>query len=170
MAAELGAGGAACAIASFDAKRPAAPQLEAVPFRPNQSYYFPTSKIFRQKLGLFSRELFDEFNDVYSVGFFAVCQFFSGGEPVKVFYPSSIAVEERPRDLTEYAMAKAASEVLCDDIDAFMAGVSVLRRRLPRLATDQTATLTKVETASAVDVMAEIVGEMAGLEDFNLTR
>jgi hypothetical protein len=160
LAAEFAGAGKSLAILPFDARRPAASQLAAAPFRPTHVFYFATSKIFRQKGGLFAPDLLAEFNQIYSTAFFEICEFYSGGDPVRVFYPSSVAVEERPRDMTEYAMAKAAGEVLCADIERWMSGISVLRYRLPRLATDQTATVTAVENVSSVDVMREIVDAM----------
>ncbi len=157
LAQEFAGRGAKLEVSAFDARQPAPPQLADLPFRPTHVFYFATSKIFRQKSGLYGKDLLDEFNQIYVTAFFDICQHFSGGAPVKIFYPSSVAVEERPRDMTEYAMAKAAGEVLCDDIDRFMAGVHIVRHRLPRLATDQTATVTAVENVSSAEVMKAII-------------
>jgi nucleoside-diphosphate-sugar epimerase len=144
-------------ILAFDARMSVSAQLSKLPFHPTHVFYFATSKIYRQTDKLYRQDLFDEFVGIYVTAFFEICEFFSGGRPVKVFYPSSVFVEERPRDMTEYAMAKSAGEALCNDINRFMTGVSVLQRRLPRLATDQTATVTAVESVSSVDVLREIV-------------
>ena len=57
-------------------------------------------------------------------------------------------------------MAKAAGEQLCDDMRRDFPGVSVLVERLPRILTDQTATVTEVASESAVDVMLPIVRRM----------
>ena len=79
---------------------------------------------------------------------------------LSVFYPSSVAVRERPQGKTEYAMAKAAGEVLCADMNLSLASMHVTVRRLPRLPTDQTASVVPVEAALPVDVMLPIIREV----------
>jgi hypothetical protein len=83
-----------------------------------------------------------------------------GQAKLSIFYPSSVAVTERPRGMTEYSMAKASGEVLCADINAFMTPSRVVVKRLPRLLTDQTASNTAAETTSPVDVMLPIIREV----------
>jgi hypothetical protein len=43
--------------------------------------------------------------------------------------------------MTEYAMAKAAGELLCADLVRAFPGLTIARPRLPRLPTDQTASI-----------------------------
>jgi hypothetical protein len=62
--------------------------------------------------------------------------------------------------MTEYAMAKVAGEFLCADINTYLAPTHVTVKRLPRLPTDQTMSLTAVETDSPVYVMLPIVREV----------
>jgi hypothetical protein len=62
----------------------------------------------------------------------------------KIFYPSSVAVDELPSDMREYAAAKMAGEVLCDFLQKTTPGITIHKPRLPRLATDQTASLLPV--------------------------
>jgi hypothetical protein len=59
--------------------------------------------------------------------------------------------------MTEYAMAKAAGEVLCADMQSFESPGLILVRRLPRL---QTVSLLKIQTADAIDVMLPVVREV----------
>ena len=59
--------------------------------------------------------------------------------------------------MTEYAMAKAAGEVLCGDLNRFWPGMHITSARLPRLFTDQTVTMAPTETASSVDVILPII-------------
>ena len=54
-----------------------------------------------------------------------------------MLYPSTVYVENRPAGLTEYAMAKAAGELLCHDLMAGDSELTIVIDRLPRLATDQ---------------------------------
>jgi hypothetical protein len=77
-----------------------------------------------------------------------------------VFYPSTVYVEDRPADMTEYAMSKAAGEILCADIQKHLRGVRVFAHRLPRSATDQTVSLVPIKTADPVTVMLPLVREM----------
>ena len=79
---------------------------------------------------------------------------------VSLFYPSSVAVTERPRGMTEYTMAKAAGEVLCADMNESLAPLHVTVRRLPRLLTDQTTSVTATETADPIETMLPIIREV----------
>ena len=70
-----------------------------------------------------------------------------------MFYPSSVAVEKRPKGITEYAMAKAAGEILCADLMAAHRRLRIAAPRLPRIMTDQTATVPPVPAADPVETM-----------------
>jgi hypothetical protein len=59
--------------------------------------------------------------------------------------------------MTEYAMAKAAGELLCADMNRFMSGIHVDFARLPSLATDQNPSMTPLEVEPTFDVMPPIV-------------
>jgi hypothetical protein len=59
--------------------------------------------------------------------------------------------------MTEYAMAKAAGEILCADITRYLRGVRVFAERLPRVTTDQTASLMPVQAADPISVMLPII-------------
>jgi hypothetical protein len=59
--------------------------------------------------------------------------------------------------MTEYAMAKAAGEVLCSDLNRFWPGIQIASQRLPRVLTDQTATMFPAESASTVELMLPII-------------
>jgi hypothetical protein len=66
--------------------------------------------------------------------------------------------------MTEYAMSKAAGEVLCADLAQHLRGVTIIARRLPRIATDQTVSLVPMAAASASEVMLPIVRELQRLK------
>lgn len=126
-------------------------------------YYYATPKIFRKTALTFERALFDEFIDCYVDQFAQLCtqiEVAATDRPVRVFLPSTTAVTERPRGMTEYAMAKAAAELLAADLNRVLRHVTVLCERLPRLATDQTSTLVTVRTGSNVEVLLPIVQRM----------
>ena len=62
--------------------------------------------------------------------------------------------------MTEYAMTKSAGEALCDDMNSGLAPLHVTVSRLPPLPTDQTASITAVESASPVETLLPLVREV----------
>jgi hypothetical protein len=66
-------------------------------------------------------------------------------------------VEDRPADMTEYAMAKAAGEILCTDLARRNKGLRLIVERLPRLLTDQTATVMPTKNIAPHEIMLPIV-------------
>lgn len=78
-------------------------------------------------------------------------------DDVSLFYPSSVFVTERPRGMVEYAMAKAAGETLCGEINLAWAPLHVTIDRLPRLPTDQTASVVGTKLASPVGSLLPVV-------------
>jgi NADP-dependent 3-hydroxy acid dehydrogenase YdfG len=162
VADEIGSCGGICDILSYDVRRPAASQLELMPALPKSIYYFATTKIFARQNGLYDGERFSEFVAVYLKGFFDLCLHFKsrGVERLAILYPSSIAVESRPADMGVYAMAKAAGEVLCDEIKLRWPEFRVIVRRLPRILTDQTTTVLTVNSPPVEDVLLPIIREV----------
>jgi acyl dehydratase len=153
-------GGDSCSIWPFDAAADPASQLAPVPGKFTHVYYFATSRIFVGGGAVFDRRLFDAFFDIYVAGFSAVVAWLRDRAPEggqNVLYPSSVAVVERPRDMTEYAMAKAAGEVLCADLMRAHRGLVITAPRLPRIMTDQTATVPPVPAADALEVMLPLL-------------
>jgi NAD(P)-dependent dehydrogenase (short-subunit alcohol dehydrogenase family) len=125
-------------------------------------YFFATPRIFRKKRAFFDQQLLDEFLESYVYRFYDLCLFLESRlkRKVRIYFPSSVFVESRPRDFTEYAMAKAAAEVLISDINRTFKNVTVLTGRLPRLNTDQTTSVLKVETESNIGAMLPVVRSM----------
>ncbi len=126
-------------------------------------YFFATPRIFRRKTGVFDRALFDDFVAFYLERFTALCEWLQHGareRPIKVYLPSTVFISNRPKGLTEYAMAKAAAEVLAADLNRSLPNVSVVFSRLPRLATDQTASIMQLATESTLDALLPIVREL----------
>jgi hypothetical protein len=162
VAEEISAVGSTCTIASYNVLKDATEQLAASGITPTQLYYFATPPIFRRKKSLFDEVRLAEFGAYYLSGFFDIVQACLRLKPqgIKVFYPSSSAIDARSASMTEYAMAKAAGEILCADIGRFLPGVQVLTRRLPSLSTDQTTSVVQSKTPNAIDVILPIVREM----------
>ena len=142
VARDICAAGGECETLAYDACQPAEPQLAGLGDAPTHAYYFATPTIFRAQSALFARARLDAFLDVYVDGFLHLAQALRARRnDVSLFYPSSVYVAERPRGMLEYAMAKAAGETLCAEMNMAWAPLHVTVDRLPRLPTDQTASV-----------------------------
>jgi hypothetical protein len=156
--------GGKCEVLRYDATLPAASQFAQLGSAPTSLYYFATSPIFLRKTRLYTPSVFEKFYRVYVEGFYEVCaSALRDSKPgSSVFYPSSVAVEDHPLDMTEYAMAKAAGEILCGDLARSNVGLRFIVERLPRMLTDQTATVMPIKTIAPLEVMLPIVRRMEG--------
>jgi len=154
--------GGVCGLVPYDVRQPAAPQLAVLSEAPTQVYYFATPTIARRKAGLCDPRRLAELSAYYVTGFFELVTACLQLRPegVSVFYPSTVYVDQRPAEFTEYAMTKAAGEILCADMQKFLRGARILVRRLPRTLTDQTSTLLPGDAADPLQVMLPIVREM----------
>lgn len=164
VAQEIRQAGGTCNVIAYDALQPATPQLQNLPSPITHAYYYATGQIFRTKRGIFSADIYREFSSFYLQGFFDLCAALAthGAGDISVFYPSSVAVAERPAEVTEYAMAKAAGEILCEDINRYMKRVRVVVSRLPRLLTDQTLSVVPVKCAEPLEIILPIIREVQG--------
>jgi len=154
--------GGSCDAVFYDIRQPADEQLRRMPAIVTSLYYFATPFISRRKASFFSETRFAEFLEYYVSGFVRVCEGLLQQRPggVVAFYPSSVFVDSRPADMTEYAMAKSAGEILCADMCAHLPSFQVSVQRLPRLLTDQTATLIRTKMSNACEVMLPIVRDV----------
>jgi acyl dehydratase/NAD(P)-dependent dehydrogenase (short-subunit alcohol dehydrogenase family) len=164
VAADIAASGGQCDIMRYDALSPAREQLaklEAV----DCCYYFATPKIFLRKSALYQSERLRSFLSFYADGFFELCSALAFAEPRKiaVFYPSTVAIDQGLSTTAEYAMAKVAGETLANYLNQFMSNIQVLCRRLPRVLTDQTATVGVASADNALDVLLPIVYEVQAM-------
>jgi len=162
VAEEIRNAGGKCEIEHYDVHLPAAEQLSKLGAVPSHLYYFATPRIFRRKKGLLDKQRLTEFDLYYSSAFVELVQHLATSRPrgIRAFYPSTTFINERPEGLTEYAMSKAAAEVLCSDIPRYLRNVSIVSRRLPRLPTDQTSSVVQGLTLDPVDVILPIVREI----------
>jgi NAD(P)-dependent dehydrogenase (short-subunit alcohol dehydrogenase family) len=164
LAAQINSWGGRCEVAAYDVWREAAGQLRVLSEAPTHVYYFATPSIVRRKAALCTRERLEEFNQFYIFGFRALVDAVRAlrSGAITVFYPSSVYVAERGPELTEYAMAKAAGEILCADMTRYEDGVRILCHRLPRVLTDQTASMIPGQAADPCEVMLPLVRAMHG--------
>jgi NAD(P)-dependent dehydrogenase (short-subunit alcohol dehydrogenase family)/acyl dehydratase len=159
VADEIKRWGGDCDTLPYDVRAPASPQLAHLPDAITHCYYFASCHIFRRRTKRFDAAMFDEFLAFYVRGFYELCQTLRTRcqRGLSALYPSSVSVEERPQGMTEYAMAKAAAEILCDDLKRGWPGLHIHAARLPRLLTDQTATMAATESADPVAVLLPLV-------------
>ena len=146
-------GGIAEAV-QIDVVQPAADSLEKIrAFAPTHLYYFATPKI-SSVIKTLNQGKFERFCNCY---IFALNKLIDELKPhglKGVFVPSSIAIDELPKDMVEYAMAKEAMECWGRAMNADKKkGVRVYMPRFPRIHTAQTQVLLPVEAADAEDIL-----------------
>ena len=148
-----------CQALQYNVHEEAATQLKNISAGVTHLYYFATSSIARQKQSLFVMSLFDEFVQMYVKGFYDCCHYLGehGSGALTAFYPSSVFVESNPPDMTEYCMAKMAGETLCTNMNRASGRVHIIVSRLPRLLTDQTATVLPIGTEDPLKVMLPVI-------------
>jgi NAD(P)-dependent dehydrogenase (short-subunit alcohol dehydrogenase family) len=160
VARDIRATGGMCETLAYDAGQPPDAQLITLSGAPTHAYYFATPLIFRAQSALFARARLDAFLDVYVDGFLHLALALRvRRSDVSLLYPSSEYVVERPRGMLEYAMAKAAGETLCSEMNLAWAPLHVTVARLPRLPTDQTASVVEAELPSPVVSLLPAVRE-----------
>lgn len=124
-------------------------------------YYFASPRIFARRQAVFDEALFERFTRIYVGAFSRVCTAACrDGRELDVFYPSTVAIADVPAELTEYAAAKAAGESVCVFLERSIDGLHVLVSRLPRVTTDQTASIVPAAAAAPIEVMLPIVRDM----------
>lgn len=159
-------GGKATSFA-YDVRQPAEAQTANLKVSPTHLFYFATSSIARPRYEMFSAATYADFTQFYVRGFYDLCcaltKSRSSAQKLIAHYPSSVYVDARPPGMIEYAMAKAAGELLCAEINANMPQIHVLTSRLPRLPTDQTTGLLMERSVNALDTLIPIVREMMRL-------
>jgi len=80
-----------------------------------------------------------------------------GSGKIATFYPSTVAIDEAASATAEYAMAKIAGEILAKYLNEHLPDIAVVCRCLPRILTDQTATIGVAGADNALDVMLPVV-------------
>ena len=151
---ELRGYGCTAEAVQLDAVHPSADSLEKIRvFAPTHLYYFATPKI-SSVIKTFNQGKFERFCNCY---IFALNKLVDELKPhglKGVFVPSSIAIDELPKDMVEYAMAKEAMECWGRAMNADKKkGVRVYMPRFPRIRTAQTQVLLPVEAADAEDIL-----------------
>ena len=123
--------------------------------------YCATPRIEKSQTGFFSLELFAGMCRFYLEGLLRVIEAVRReGHPLWVLYPSTVFLDEMNPDFPEYVAAKAAGEAMCVMLEKKMKGLRIRRPRLPRVGTDQTASLVQSDTADVVAVLLPLLREI----------
>ena len=131
-------------------------------------FYFATARISQRPAQGFDLGLFNDFIAIYATGFKDLATWLAAAQPThpaRLFYPSSVYVSDRPRGMTEYAMAKAAAEVMVAELGRTFRKLAFVCERLPRMSTDQTATLLPAAAAPNVETMLPLVHRVLAHRD-----
>lgn len=162
VASEINGARGHCEILRYDARARTAEQLRDLQLKPSQLYHFATPQIFRQKSAAFDPALCAEMMQIYNYAFHDLCQIcLEHSGRLRAFYPSTVAIDEPPRDALEYVTAKSAGEALVTMMGKSTPGLTVTSKRLPRTETDQTATIFPVPAAASSAVMLPIIREIS---------
>uniref|UniRef100_Q01X46 MaoC domain protein dehydratase n=1 Tax=Solibacter usitatus (strain Ellin6076) TaxID=234267 RepID=Q01X46_SOLUE len=126
------AGSCEVRVAAFDVLKDSAPEGSYT-----HVYYFPAPRL-RPNTGSFNDELCELYHKYFVTGMELLFAAYARKSPVRLLQPSSIFVEAPERGFSEYAAAKAASELLARRLTAEYPSSMILTPRLPRVHTDQT--------------------------------
>jgi NAD(P)-dependent dehydrogenase (short-subunit alcohol dehydrogenase family) len=118
-------------------------------------YYFASPKIRQGPRGKFDHTLFQSYLSFFVTGFETLVRALPA--PVEIVYPSTVFVHQPEARFAEYIAAKAAGEALCDYLDTHRAGITVRVVRLPRLRTDQNATVAGPTGADPADAILALL-------------
>ena len=138
----------------FDIESPKFDELFAD--NPDYVFYFPTPKIFTKRSKVFEEELYNKFKLFYVDTFQTILNKCVSCSVKRVFYPSTVAVEEGTKELPEYIKAKLEGEALSQKYNN-LDETSILVARLPRTLTDQTTTNLTIENKDPFEVMMPIL-------------
>lgn len=162
VASELTAQGHNARVRFFDIERQEPGALVDVSGRPfSQVYCFASPRILLDDRDAFDLALFEAYCRYYVSGLDSLIRSVAerGEKPPSVFYPSTAFLDRPVPGSLEYCAAKAAGEAVMR-MFAEMGRIRAVIRRLPPLATDQTASLLGTLGAEGADAMLEAVVAM----------
>ena len=153
VVAEILAGGGQASLGELDVLQPQTAPAGLTP--PTHLYYFASPFIAASAKRGFSPAVFQTFCNYYVSGFAGVVEALQPLGLQQVFYPSTVFLDELPAGFVEYAVAKSAGEALCRALGKKHPGMSFYSPRLPKLATDQTASLQPVQSPDPAPVILD---------------
>lgn len=159
---EIRAAGGHCLVFQCDAGHPEIllAQLDDHSVQPTHVFFFASPAIHANR-GAFDPDMFAAFVAHYVVAFDRLCRGVAARGGARVFFPSTVFLDESTPGFAEYTCAKAAGEALCRHLALALPSLLLYPERLPRTHTDQTNSFLESQAASAHDVMAGIVKRMS---------
>lgn len=125
-------------------------------------YYFATPKIKGSSSIELDRDLLGTYNLFYTIYFSRLLKLLEINvtNSIKIYYPSTVFIDEGNENLMEYVLAKKNAEVYISYVNRRLRNIDVLVDRLGRLNTDQNNSVFSIETANPLMVMNDIVLRM----------
>tara|TARA_B110000014_G_scaffold217151_1_gene171603 strand:- start:222 stop:536 length:315 start_codon:yes stop_codon:yes gene_type:complete len=72
-------------------------------------------------------------------------------------YPSTVFIDEKPKEFIEYFRAKEEGEFFCRKFNQDFPSIKIICPRLPRMATDQNQALTKIKVNNPIPLMISLL-------------
>jgi acyl dehydratase len=134
-------------------------EMPAAPY--THCFFFASPKINASK-GAFDESLFRNFCRYYLTGALECLDWFANrsGKEGAFVYPSSVFVSAVPAGFAEYAAAKAAGEIACQEAIQRYRKMKLFTPRLPKLMTDQTASMRGEDAEDPATVIASHLSEI----------
>jgi acyl dehydratase len=135
---------------------------DEIPAPPYTHCFFYASPKIRASAGAFDESLFRNFCRYYLAGALECLEWFASrsGKEGTFVYPSSVYVSTVPAGFAEYTAAKAAGEVACHEAIQRYRKMKLFAPRLPRLMTDQTASLRDSDDEDPAAAIASLLMEI----------
>jgi acyl dehydratase len=162
VVAEIADGGGDCRARHCDIVATATDRLQLIldECDPNIIYYFASPKISSNANNEWNVSLFKKYCEIYLTAFSRLVSVIgrsasAAAGKISIYYPSSIYVECPEKGFSEYAVAKAAGEALCRQLSHRFSQIDFTMPRLPRMSTDQTASIVPIQAEPALTVMMD---------------
>jgi acyl dehydratase len=134
-------------------------------FKPTHIYYFATPLIPQTQNQSFNQEIYEDLCNYYVEGFQNTFLQFQGLIR-NFFYPSTSYIDENPKMFLEYVAAKKKAEEILGVIEK-KNKIIIFKPRLPKMATDQTVSLTSSDSEDAAPIMLKQLKEFIEKIDTN---
>lgn len=126
----------------------------------DQLFYFASPKIKINKRTEIDENLSKTYKFFYIDAFRKLLKEANLCKTKKIFYPSTIYINQKPKGFKEYIEAKFYGEKLCEYENSINKNISILYPRLPKFLTDQTASIISPKTADIYRTMMDYIDEM----------
>lgn len=126
-------------------------------FNPTSIYYFATPKILNNNSNL-DENLLQKFISYYVIGLDKILVNLKSEIKPLIFVPSTVYLDEKPTNLSEYIIAKSASEMFLKLLEK--KGYKIYNPRFPKVSTEQTMSLFKQKTVEPEEVLLKELQSM----------